>query len=132
MKIGYSFSRCVADIAGGRVPYDDVEKIIARTAAETPEAIAVLIDDYAASAWIDFPEQAREIAQRLFDEGKVDQPRLRGEPFSLKGEFHWEDAETKQAFTTPEMEERAEVLETDRILHALFGTPARPPEPGSQ
>jgi len=129
---GFSLSRCVNDIAAGRVAYEDVEKIVARTAWASENAIKEGIASYKATAWADNPEQAAVIARRLFDEGKVEQPRLKGQetPSLPGGNFHWMDGETKQIITSPEITHAAAVLEADRSWAAL-GAERKPGEKGS-
>ena len=50
--IGLSLSNCVNDIAAGRVKYDAVEKVIARTALKTEGEVERAIATYQTSAWI--------------------------------------------------------------------------------
>lgn len=79
MKIGFSFGRCIRDIVNGEVAYDDVAWIITGTALRDKEAIKWCIDDYMSRRdyllGLDY-EQCTDIGLRLFNEGKVFQPRL--------------------------------------------------------
>jgi hypothetical protein len=80
MKIGMSFSRCVYSISKGEVAYDDVLVVIASTSYK--DATQIQKDwDYLSR----MPEfhgadhhKCAEIANRLFREGKLHQPRLYG------------------------------------------------------
>ena len=98
MKIGFSYSRCVRDIADGKVSIDDVLVIIARTDFDPRD------DEQWSSIWRGYgggsgatmrglfsgsePEWAaykdedeqrvRDVSVELWDEGKLHQPRKFG------------------------------------------------------
>jgi len=74
--IGLSLSQCVADIIKGNAREDNVEKIIARTAVKNAADLDELINNYRNTYWADNPDLGEEIARRLFEENKVEQPRL--------------------------------------------------------
>lgn len=95
---------CVSDIILGRVPYEAVGVILARTKAAEPPAIEALLEDYARNHWESNPDKGKEIARQLFAEGKIDQIRLRSNfdtaqldpPRDEEGRpFHWTDEEGK-------------------------------------
>jgi hypothetical protein len=79
MKIGFSFGRCIRDIVNGDVDYNDVAWIISGTALRDEEAVKWCIDDYMYRndylVGLD-RDQCTDIGLRLFNEGKVFQPRL--------------------------------------------------------
>lgn len=75
--IGYSLSLCVADIAKGLVSESDVEQIVAGTKIETLAQLDEVLTTYRDFYWYDLPE-ASAIAVRLWNAGKVVQPRLSG------------------------------------------------------
>jgi hypothetical protein len=79
MKIGFSFGRCIRDIVNGDVDYNDVAWIISGTALRDEEAVKWCIDDYMYRndylVGLD-RDQCTDVGLRLFNEGKVFQPRL--------------------------------------------------------
>lgn len=81
MKVGFSLGRCIRDIVTDIVSYDDVAFIITGTALRDQAAIKDCVEQY---MWrpdylegLD-QEQCLEVGIRLFDEGKLFQPRLQG------------------------------------------------------
>lgn len=90
MKIGFSYSRCVRDIADGQVSIDDVLIIISRTNFDPHNdeqwqsiwAGYRTMHGFSNPEWIhtkDEDEQTyRDISIRLWDEGKLHQPRKFG------------------------------------------------------
>jgi hypothetical protein len=90
MRIGLSFSRCLADIIRGNVAFDDVLVIIARTDfnPHNDEQWATIWDGYhgghflSMPEWFDFEEEDnakfQDLAKRLYDTGKLHQPRQFG------------------------------------------------------
>ena len=85
--IGTSLSLCVKDILDGHVQESDVDKIISRTCAPKPR-IEELLNDYLTIYWKNNPE-GKAIAQRLFDAGKVEQPRLDNKPYPMGIGNNW-------------------------------------------
>lgn len=78
MKIGLSFSRCVVDIAAGKIDLDDVLVIIARTRMDTISAMRETLAIYerdGAFANVDY-FHCVQIAESLWAKGKLHQPRL--------------------------------------------------------
>lgn len=76
--IGLSLSACVADIAKGVVQYRDVEKIISGTCAQNDDefdALCLRLSKQSHTIWYGV-DGCIEIARRLWDEGKIVQPRL--------------------------------------------------------
>jgi len=81
MKIGFSFGRCIRDIVNGEVDYDDVAWIISGTAVKDEEAAKFVIGDYMYRDDYLYgldEDKCMEVGMRLFNEGKVFQPRLQG------------------------------------------------------
>jgi hypothetical protein len=91
--IGLSLSLCVSQIARGEVKEEDVEKIIAATNAPDLATFEEVIASYCETYWHDYPEKAREIAMRFWNNGNVDQPRTRGEDCHYIGAGKWMDHE---------------------------------------
>ena len=79
MKIGFSLGRCVRDIVNDIVTYDDVAFIITGTALRDEDAIKSCVEQYMYRDDYLYgldQEQCTEVALRLFNEGKIFQPRL--------------------------------------------------------
>jgi hypothetical protein len=79
MKIGFSLGRCVRDIINDIVTYDDVAFIITGTALRDEDAIKACVEQYMYRDDYLYglsQEQCTEVALRLFNEGKIFQPRL--------------------------------------------------------
>lgn len=101
MKVGLSFSRCMRDLYEGKVDYDDVLVIVSRTDLDPNN------DNHWNSIWegyttggISHPEwkdykdknhEFRKLAARLYDCGKLHQPRQfkLGNPVRLP--YYWLD-----------------------------------------
>lgn len=75
-RIGFSLSLCVADMMRRRIKVEHVDKIIAATSCNYPDDFPRLVEQYRKSYWSDNPDLGEEIARQLFEEGKVEQPRL--------------------------------------------------------
>jgi hypothetical protein len=124
--IGLSLSNCVNDIVAGRVAYDNVEQIISRTACPDAAVWAKTLASYEQGAWKG-NKQATEIAVRLLQEGKIDQPRLRGEPVPvdiLKEDSYWRSAQKgTQIPLTKAQQVEASGLESARAAHEIMETP---------
>lgn len=90
MKLkGNSLSFCVRDIAAGLVAEDEISQIIAGTRCPDEKTFRLVVNSYKEVYWDEFPDEAEEIALRLYADGKIDQPHLRGENHFLKNT--WED-----------------------------------------
>jgi hypothetical protein len=85
MLIGTSLGQCLKDILSGKVSESDVVMIITRTRAEDAEKLFEVLDHYYYSGngqsydlSVDGTktiEEVRELASRLFNTGKIHQPR---------------------------------------------------------
>jgi len=90
MKVGLSFSRCLLDIFEGRVDYEDVLVIIARTKfhplnegdwAEIWDGYTNQGTAFSKTPWNKYADREaefKELTQRLFVDGKLHQPRMTG------------------------------------------------------
>lgn len=90
MKIGTSLGKCVRSILAGEVKEEDVLFIVSNTMCPTLETLVGVIDEYYYSyqgsrgrgAAYDMSaysiEDAQSLAQRLFENGKLHQPRVVG------------------------------------------------------
>lgn len=94
MKIGLSFSRCVRDIVEGTVDIDDVLVVVARTDfnPNDDEQWDGIWKGYCGGSMFNMnmewghyevdnkehEQQFRNVSQRLYDEGKLHQPRQFG------------------------------------------------------
>ena len=79
MKIGFSLGRCIRDIVNDIVAYDDVAFIISGTALRDEDAIKACVEQYMyRDDYLYGLEQAacQSVALKLYNEGKVFQPRL--------------------------------------------------------
>lgn len=115
--IGLSFSRCVAEIAAGKVAIDDVEKIYSRTATSDWEKtiedyksywenISSLVcqDDLSDEDCLLFVGKCQQIAKQILP--KVFQPRISDNKYpdcncsfwvESEDEIVWQDDNTKVA-----------------------------------
>jgi hypothetical protein len=90
MKVGLSFSRCLLDIFEGKVAYEDVLVIIARTKfhplndGDWEDIWAGYTNRQSAfnnPEWADYRDnelEFKELVQRLHVDGKLHQPRMTG------------------------------------------------------
>lgn len=78
MYTGLSFLSCVKDVVSGLVRLEEVDKIVAATAATTDQEWDEIISRYRRFYWSDNPEECERIARQLISAGKVEQPRLQG------------------------------------------------------
>lgn len=79
MKIGFSFGRCIDDILNGRIEYSDVLLIVARTLMRNTDDIKDVIIHYVNEGYIRGDLQdAVDIGERLYKDGKLHQPRYYG------------------------------------------------------
>lgn len=77
MKIGFSFGKCIRDIAAGTVDIKDVVVIVARTDVDR-EHLGDLVVGYQKQRGLyrDLDlDHCKAIAEQLWDEGKIHQPR---------------------------------------------------------
>jgi len=86
--VALSISFCVPDIVSGKVPYDSVALVYSGTEMRTPEDLEWVLDRYGGTYWRINPDECKNIARKLFEDGKVRQPRLEGKlpPFIIRGE----------------------------------------------
>jgi len=77
--VGLSLSFCVNDIIYHTVRLEDVDRLIVGVRAASDADWQMVVDDYCESYWQYDTTWAREIVATLRHEGKIDQPRLRGE-----------------------------------------------------
>ena len=99
MLVGLSFSRCVRDIIDGRVDYNDVLVIIARTDfnPHDDEHWEGIWCGYTGSSPFNVPEWSeyekkdeqrfRDLSIQLYDDGKLHQPRQFGANVLRRGEY---------------------------------------------
>jgi len=99
--IGLSLSFCIRDIATGKVPIGDVEKLVVGTKTPDDEAFESVLQQYCEYYWYECAEEAVEIARRLRAEGKIEQPRLENDDrFPNIAEARW--VETEEQITWQE------------------------------
>ena len=92
MLIGFSISRCIADIMEGKVDSDDVLLIIGRTYFDI-ESMDSLIDGYQnhRGPWYDYDKKKlKGLLTTFWYEGKIHQPRKFGtQPPSMPRSKVW-------------------------------------------
>jgi hypothetical protein len=77
MLYGRSLSLCISDIIrGNKVKESDVEMLVTSTAFDTEESFQRGIKIYSETYWSNDPALGIEIANRLWNSGKIFQPRL--------------------------------------------------------
>lgn len=119
--VGYSLSFCVSDILNGTVKEPEVTRIVASIKAPTRQDFENLLEGYARNYWNDNPEEGKDIARRLYDAGKIDQPRLRGEEIMYVGDGHWKIIEAGKAAAVPQADDKhyglydPEAVQTDAV-----------------
>lgn len=89
MLIGLSLSFCVADIINGLVNIDDVAFIVSGTRIRNSEDLSDVFATYARNYWDNLPQLGVSVATRLYEEGKIIQPRLLGLPVHHVADGHW-------------------------------------------
>lgn len=110
MKIGLSFSRCLKDIFEGKVEENDVLVIIARTDLDphNDNHWNAIWDGYTLGGlsnpeWKDYQDcyvEFRRIAIRLYDGGKIHQPRqFKAHPQRMP--YYWLDCVMSPEEHTP-------------------------------
>jgi cysteinyl-tRNA synthetase len=79
MKVGISLSECVRDIVIGKVAFDDVMVICARTNFSVDQLAkwGAVWDWYKESTWLGLDEQrTKDVVFELWKAGKIHQPRM--------------------------------------------------------
>jgi len=106
MKVGLSFSRCLRDLVEGRVDYEDILVIIARTDfnPHIDDEWEQIWEGYRYGGWsnaewstaeddtgvVNVEEIYRNVAIQLYDNGKLHQPRKFGS-HPPRMNYHWLD-----------------------------------------
>ena len=90
--IGLSVSACIRDIIENKVDEADVVAIVGGTDIKPP-GVEKLIESYSnmnRGPWKADPVRARHVFMRLWEEGRIIQPRQLGlEPIHVGGGMHW-------------------------------------------
>lgn len=81
--IGLSLSFCIKEMVEGKVDPATVSKLIVGTQCATPEQWEDVLTQYCRVYWIKNPDACDKLARQFIAEGKVEQPRLRGDRFSI-------------------------------------------------
>jgi hypothetical protein len=91
MLYGLSVSFCIKDLIEGKVAYEDIECIIAGTAVRNEDDLVKLAEVYEETYWRNDPELGHDYLWRLWEDGKIFQPRLfYGNEFApMIAEGHW-------------------------------------------
>lgn len=91
--IGLSLSNCVRDIAYGKVDETDVELIVAGTKITTRSDLQKCLGAYEKCYWGDLGSEGTTIAYRLWNAGKIYQPRVDGYESHNIANGHWVEIE---------------------------------------
>jgi hypothetical protein len=93
---GLSLSLCIRDIIRDKIDPESVTRIACSCRPNTdnssnfcPDSWASILESYERNYWYDFQEEARELAWKYLNEGKIDFPRLRGEAMPFIAHGHW-------------------------------------------
>lgn len=107
-KIGQSLSRCVRDILDGNVAIEDVFVVITRTRIPTREGLRTVMEEY---TYRDGPtslygydlEKIMDVTYKLWDDGKLHQPRLAPNGWAFEGlaQDVWLDITPLPTFQSP-------------------------------
>ncbi|MEZ0222998.1 MAG: hypothetical protein ACAH83_00465 [Alphaproteobacteria bacterium] len=122
---GRSLSLCILDILEGKVAEDNVRRIIASIYAPDRGAFEDIIALYANTYWSAKPEEGKAVARRFYDAGKIDQPRLRGEPYPNIADGCWKVIEHSAAAEPPVLENWGKCGIHDSSLVPASGIAAR-------
>ena len=76
--IGLSVSLCIRDILRGKMWEDNVDIIIGSTCIKTKKSLEDVIKMYKNVYWSADPKEGERIFRKLWEEGRVMQPRLMG------------------------------------------------------
>lgn len=76
--IGYSLSFCIMDILAGKIREENVLRLVTGTCAATRAEFENVLKSYK-DYWDEKTEEGQAIAQRFWDAGRIDQPRVRDE-----------------------------------------------------
>jgi hypothetical protein len=86
---GLSLSFCISDIIRGEVYEEQVGLIISATKIDCVESYDRIRKGYCETYWRDNPREAGRIFDRLWNAGKIFQPRLLGlQPHNI-AQGHW-------------------------------------------
>ena len=89
MMTGLSLSLCVRDILNGVCTIDQVDRIISGTKAKYAHDWDHVMERYSKRYWQKDPATGRRIAMALLLQGKLEQPRVRGEEGPSLQNGHW-------------------------------------------
>lgn len=102
-KIGCSLAKCVLQICTGERKIEDVDVIICSTNNQTDDDWEQTWRVYSSPdhPWVGHPGASFDILKQLLQEGKLEQPRLEGEPapkvvdgviwVKSRDEIHWQN-----------------------------------------
>lgn len=122
-KVGQSLSRCVRSILDKEVNIDDVFVVISRTRISTRDKLREVMEEYtfrgdATSLYGYDIEDIMTVAYKLWDDGKLHQPRLfdNGWQFERIAEHVWFDIVPTPDLTNPTVIEAYQQYEMLRRL----------------
>lgn len=93
---GRSLSLCIRDIIRDQIDPESVTKIVCSCRPNRDNSSNFdfdswdeILDSYQRYDWYDFAEEAKELAWKYLNEGKIDFPGLRGEAMPFIAFGHW-------------------------------------------
>lgn len=95
VMIGLSLSFCIRDIVAGRVQLDQVDRLVTGTRASDEDEWDEVIAQYKESYWRDCPDEAERLVRQLRAEGRIEQPRVAGNPPPHIALGHWVEDESQ-------------------------------------
>lgn len=114
MKIGFSFGRCLRDIVSGKVDFEDVYLVVARTLIHDSSHVDRVVEQYLYEAQylLGLDEGAcYDMGQKLYLSGKLYQPRKYGfHPQMVAEDAVWMDL-------MPVLDD-AEAQNSEQVIHA--------------
>ena len=97
MMTGLSLSLCVRDILNDIYTIDQVDMVVTGTYIRYAHDLDRVVENYGKHYWQKDPKAARNILMALLLQGKIDQPRVRGEEGPNLQNGHWIYSDSDQA-----------------------------------
>ena len=92
--IGLSLSLCIEEMVRKNIFLSGVKKIIAATNAPDESSFVGQLKTYAKSYWTEFPQEASDLAMKMYSLGRIEQPRTQGKPVHSISNGKWVDSES--------------------------------------
>lgn len=93
--IGLSLSLCIAEMVRDHISKEDVVKIVAATSFSNLEEFeSNVVPHYNRCHWHGIEQEAHDLAIAMYNDGKIEQPRLEGKPVHAIYDGKWVDSES--------------------------------------